>query len=181
MEPELKTIRWEEYFKKLLNPEVPVSPTLGTTFQKAEPMLNEVTQEETDKAVDSLKNWKAPGSDSIPSELIKYGGKQLHYAMFKICQTIRKDENVPTIWNESIIIPLHKKGDKTDCENYKGILLLNSAYKIFSKTRTLCGRESRRMPVRVSEREINDNAFVINWPNHREKARIQVKYLAAIC
>jgi len=88
MEPELKAIRWEEYFKELLNAEVPVNPTVGTTFQRAEPILNEVTQEETDKPIASLKNLKAPGSDSIPSELIKYGGKQLHYAMFKICLKI---------------------------------------------------------------------------------------------
>lgn len=60
MEPELKAIRWEEYFKELLIVEVPVNPLVGKTFQKAEPMLNEVTQDETDKAIASLKNWKAP-------------------------------------------------------------------------------------------------------------------------
>lgn len=43
MEPELKARRWKEYFKELLNVEVPVNPTVGTIFQKAEPMMNEVT------------------------------------------------------------------------------------------------------------------------------------------
>jgi len=57
-------------------------------------MLNEVTQEETDKAIASLKNWKAPRSDNIPSE--QYGSKQLHYAMIKICQKIWRGERVPT-------------------------------------------------------------------------------------
>lgn len=51
MEPELKVIWWKEYFKELLNTEVPVSPTVGTTFQRAEPMLNEEIQEETNKAI----------------------------------------------------------------------------------------------------------------------------------
>jgi len=59
-------------------------------------MLNEVTQEETNRAMTSLKNWKAPESVSIPSELIKYEGKQLHCVMFKICQKIWKDERVPS-------------------------------------------------------------------------------------
>jgi hypothetical protein len=40
MEPELKAIRWKEYFKELLNAEVPVNPTVGTTSQRVEPMVN---------------------------------------------------------------------------------------------------------------------------------------------
>jgi len=38
-------------------------------------MISEMTEEETYKAIGSLKNWKSPGSDEIPGELINYGGK----------------------------------------------------------------------------------------------------------
>lgn len=89
-------------------------------------MISESTEEEIYKAIGNLKNWKSPGSDGIPGELIKYGGKEIHYFMFRICQKIWKDEHLSTTWNEAvIIIPLHKKGDKTKCENYRGISLLN--------------------------------------------------------
>jgi hypothetical protein len=33
-------------------------------------------------------------------------------------------------WKESIIVPIHKKSDKTDCNNYYGISLLSTSYKI---------------------------------------------------
>lgn len=133
MEPEKKAKRWREYFIELLNSDIPANPVRKTVFQKAEPLIDDITQDETDKAIDSLKNWKAPGSDNIQAELIKYSGKETQYFIFKVCQKTWREARMPRSWKEVIIIPLHKKGEKTDCANYKGISLLNTAYKVFSK------------------------------------------------
>jgi hypothetical protein len=38
-------------------------------------------------------------------------------------------EELPDQWKESIIVPVHKKGDKTDCSNYQGV---STSYKILS-------------------------------------------------
>ena len=35
-------------------------------------------------------------------------------------------------WKESIIVPIHNKGDRMDCNNYRGISLLSTSYKIIS-------------------------------------------------
>jgi hypothetical protein len=39
---------------------------------------------------------------------------------------------LPDQWKESFIVPIHKKGDKADCNNYRGISLLSTSYKILS-------------------------------------------------
>ena len=41
-------------------------------------------------------------------------------------------DKLPQQWKESIILPVHKKGDKTDCSNYWCISLLSNSHKIFT-------------------------------------------------
>jgi hypothetical protein len=51
-----------------------------------------------------------------------------------LINSIWNKEELPDQWKESIIVPVHKKGDKTDCSNYREISLLSTSYKILSST-----------------------------------------------
>jgi len=39
---------------------------------------------------------------------------------------------LPEEWKDSIIVPIYKKGDKTDCSNCRGISILPTTYKVLS-------------------------------------------------
>lgn len=70
IEPQAKVSRWREYFKELHNGEMPETPVPEWKEQRAEPELGEITFDETMKAIKQLKNWRSPGHDGIPAELI---------------------------------------------------------------------------------------------------------------
>ena len=77
-------------------------------------------------------NHKSPGIDQIPAELIKAGGRTIRGVIHKLIIAIWNKEELPEEWKESVIVPIHKKGDKTECNNYRGISLLPTTYKILS-------------------------------------------------
>jgi len=70
--------------------------------------------------------------DQIPAEMIKAGGRTICLEIHKRITSIWKKEKLPEGWKESNVVPIHKKGDKTDCSNYRGISLLPTTYKIIS-------------------------------------------------
>ena len=64
--------------------------------------------------------------------MIKAGGRTIHCEIHKLIISIWNKEKLPEEWKESIIVPVYKKGDKTDCGNCRGTSLLPNTYKILS-------------------------------------------------
>ena len=96
-------------------------------------MDDNLTIDEIDEVIIKLKNNKAPGIDGIHGELLKHATSELHQYIKALLETIWEKEYLPKEWRTGIICPLHKKGDQMNCANYRGITLLNTTYKIFSK------------------------------------------------
>jgi hypothetical protein len=71
-------------------------------------------------AIEKLKSHKSPGIDQIPAEFIQAGGGTIRYDIHKLIISIWNKEKLPEKL-ESIIVPIYKKGDRTDCVNYRGI------------------------------------------------------------
>jgi len=86
-------------------------------------LVPEPSASEVELAIDMLKSHTSPG---------KAGGTTICFEIHKLIISIWKKEKLPEEWKESIIVPIHKKGDKTDCNNYRGVSLLPTTYKTLS-------------------------------------------------
>ena len=123
---------WKEFFYDLLNREERPDIIESAHIPEVDMHIEEPTIDCVRKAIKSLKNNKAPGLDNISAGLIKHGGEILEFQLFKLIIKIWRVEEIPNDWDTENIIPVHKKGDKTVCANYRGITLLPVCYKMLT-------------------------------------------------
>jgi hypothetical protein len=80
-------------------------------------------------AIENLKICILPGIDQILVEYIKAGSRKIHSETHKPTNSIRSKEELPRPWKKSIILPIQKKENQTDCSNNRLTLLLSNTYK----------------------------------------------------
>jgi endonuclease/exonuclease/phosphatase family metal-dependent hydrolase len=147
--------RWKQYFEDLLKTEEKTTEVMEqdkdeeNDAEGGKQEIYEPTIEEIRDIIKSMKNGKAPGTDAITVELIKNAGGKLERRIYNLIRKIWQSEQMPKEWEEGIIFPIYKKGDRRICSNYRGITLLNVTYKIF--TSLLHNRLQK-----IAEREIGD-------------------------
>ena len=78
-----------------------------------------------------LSKGKAAGGDGIINELLIYGGNNILYVIWELCNLCLEKENTPDEWMEGIMFPIYKKGDKRDPYNHRGITLLSIISKFY--------------------------------------------------
>jgi hypothetical protein len=130
-DPQSVLNRWKHFFNQLLNIHG-VHDVRQMDIHMAEPLVPASSFVEVETAIGKLKCNQSPRSDQILVKLIEAGGETLCSEIHKLICSIWNKEELPQQWKESIILPVHKKGDKTDCNNYRGLSLLSTAYKILS-------------------------------------------------
>jgi hypothetical protein len=124
VDPHNNLHRWKNYFCQLLNVHG-AGGVKQTEMHTARPFLPDPSTSETEAAVGKLKRYKAPGVDQIQAE-----GETLCYKIHKLNKLIWNKEEFPHQWKQPIVVPVHKKGDETNCSNYQGISLLSTSYNI---------------------------------------------------
>lgn len=175
--------RWCEFFQEQLNvissidqdliDEIYV-PTLTKTEehrQSTPPSINEIR-----KALNQMKSRKAPGSDGVTIDILKAGGEPVIRWLFKFFTDVWEKEETTKEWSVMTLIKLYKnKGDKKVCDNYRGIALLNTTSKIFSRIilnriQTLIDNQLLEIQAGFrSNRSTMDQIFILKMTMERRK------------
>ena len=128
-----------EHFQTTLNVDTPSeeedqnNQTNDTSHTESETDDSAPEVKEIWDIIRKMKNGRAGGEDDIVIELIKLCNTELLIKEIQqLIASVWTSKSMPEEWQSCILFPIHKKGDKRDCKNYRGISLLNVIYKIFS-------------------------------------------------
>ena len=132
--------RWVRGFHTLLNAKSPrLDPNIAEgldQWPENMPLGFQPTMQQLTGDIRSLASGKAIGPDGVSVELFKItlnGDPALHRRLLDIVVRIWRGGEVPQQWKYAIIVVLHKKRDRTECGNYRGISLVAHAVNILLK------------------------------------------------
>ena len=131
---------WLNHFEKLFSSDSLDDPELLRNIEVDEPddeieylLFNErISDDESLHAVKHLKKGKSAGPDGILPEFFIECIDTLLPVISKLFNRLFMNGLFPTCWSHSKLIPLHKKGDINNPDNYRGISLLDVFGKIYT-------------------------------------------------
>ena len=107
-----------------VNKAIPCQNTLTFTIVSENDVLNEIKK---------LKNKKSVGVDGISVQVLKSFADILSKPITYLINRSITEGKVPKQWKIAKVIPLHKKGDRSDPDNYRPISLLPCTSKILER------------------------------------------------
>eukprot|EP00752_Nemacystus_decipiens_P015919 g14226.t1 len=138
--------RWRRFFDTLLNsksstlnPDVVEQVAQRPTTRATRRLAAVPDPEEVEVATKRLGNWKAVGPDLLAAELLKVDGNDepiVRERLRAIFVEVWNGGEMPQKWKDATIKVLYKKGDRWNCNNFRGISLLSHVGKVLAKTIT---------------------------------------------
>ena len=84
-----------------------------------------------------MVNWKVPGADSLPVELLKLNDSTREPVVLRhfhaVLVRVWRGEEIPQEWKDATIKVLYKKSDRSDCNNFREISFVSHADKVVLK------------------------------------------------
>ena len=81
----------------------------------------------------TLKKNKASGCDNIPAVLLKFCAAGIANSLTCLFNRSFELSQFPSAWKEALVVPVFKKGSRTDPGNYRPIALLPIVSKVLER------------------------------------------------
>ena len=91
-------------------------------------------EKEIEQKIKATKDNKALDPNSIKTKILKVHSKTLGKLLAELINLSLNQGKFPTILKRAKVIPIHKKGDKSECDNYRPITLISNISKLIEKT-----------------------------------------------
>ena len=91
------------------------------------------SEKEIKDAILALKSGKSGGEDLLLNEFFIHGRESLIPYLHRLFNFLFNAGIFPDAWSEGLLVPLHKKGSYTMPENFRGITLLSTLGKLFTR------------------------------------------------
>ena len=115
-----------------------IPATSGFSCYLANPTKNSLFMRPTDEIeieqkIKAMKDNKAPGPNSIRTKILKVYSKILSKPLAELINLSLNQGQFPTVPKIAKVVPIHKRGDKSECDNYRPISLISNS-KFIEKT-----------------------------------------------
>ena len=139
-------------------------------------MDRDIEIEEVRRVLKKAKNNKAAGEDGCINEILKEAGEGMQQSLLTLFQKMWREERTPVDWERGIIVPIYKRGEKDNVDNYRGITLLSVVGKLY--TSILNNRISKwiekKNEIMEAQGDLLHNKFLFERINSREKKKRKI-------
>lgn len=138
---QLNSAKWLQHLEDIVGQEVEIDQKRKAEIEE---QLNQaekdryfsnldyqVSHNEILRATKSLKNKKAAGIDGITNEMIKNALPHIRENIKNCFNAVLSSGIYPQSWKTGVSVAIHKSGDPTSPNNYRGITLTSAMGKLF--------------------------------------------------
>ncbi|XP_014285319.1 LINE-1 retrotransposable element ORF2 protein [Halyomorpha halys] len=139
--------RWREHYTQMFeDPQGQENKRIESRTDKNMEYDGTIWEEEVMQAIEKLKTGRLAGGDGVFLELIEYEDNGIIKVLHGLFQKIYEEKSIPKDWKYNVIVPIHKKGSQSDCNNYRPICLSQVAHKLYRSVLEKRLRCSRKGP-----------------------------------
>jgi len=122
--------RWQEYTAQLCKKDLHDPDNHDCVITHLQP---DILEFEVKWALGSITTNKVSGGEGTPVELFQILKDDAIKVPHSVCQQIWKTQQWLQAWKRSVFIPIPKKGNATECSNYRTIAFISHASKVMLK------------------------------------------------